>query len=669
MALIIVESPTKARTFNRIFKGKDHFVFATMGHIRDLPNNELSIDYQNNFFPSYKIIASKEKIVAKLKQLAKENKEIILATDPDREGESIAYHIAYILDKAKENWPELSIDENLKRIIFHEITSSAIEEALKNPEKVRVNLVKAQFSRRILDRIVGYELSPVLWKKIGKNWLSAGRVQTVALRLVVEREKEIKNFSTEDYYQVYGVFDFDENSKAKLISKDNLPYEIKTTLKLFAGDYQYTKTSINNSNLSLIKNDLANDQFFVKEIAETTQKRYPPPPFTTSTLQQEAFYRFGFTSKMTMNLAQQLYENGLITYHRTDSFNLSSYFVFKAKDYIESKFGKEYALEKPRGYKTRSRMAQEAHEAIRPTKLEENPKMEKLTANHKKLYQLIFNRAVATQMKEADYKVITMTILSKKNYLFELKNEQILFPGFLKIYQSLSQEKKSFNFKVKVGDQVQLKNLVEESLKTNPPSRYTEASLIKTLEEKGIGRPSTYANIISLIQTKSYLEKDGRYFLPTNLGMAISDYLSEKFPVIFSLDFTAKMEEELDKIAENEIDVIKVLNDFYHPFNQILTQVKSETDKIEVKDEVVGICPEDGGKLLVKLSRFGKFIACENYPKCKYTKSILKTIKGKKCPLCGGEVVIRYTKSKKKFFGCSNYPKCNYQEWRYKNLK
>jgi len=669
MAIIIVESPTKARTFNRIFKGKDYFVFATMGHIRDLPNNKLSINYQNNFFPSYQVIGLKEKIVNKLKQLAKENKEIILATDPDREGESIAYHIAYLLDRAKENWPDLLIDKNLKRIIFHEITSSAIEEALKNPESVRVNLVKAQFSRRILDRIVGYELSPVLWKKIGKNWLSAGRVQTVALRLVVEREKEIKNFLAENYYQIYGVFDFDETKKAKLISKDNLPYEIKTTLKLFAGDYQYRKTSINNSNLPLIKNDLVNDQFFVKDIVETTQKRYPPPPFTTSTLQQEAFYRFGFTSKMTMNLAQQLYENGLITYHRTDSFNLSSYFVFKAKDYIESKFGKEYALEKPRSYKTKSRMAQEAHEAIRPTKLEENPKMEKLTINHKKLYQLIFNRAVATQMKEADYKLIVISILSKKNYLFELRNEQILFLGFLKLYQNSFQEKKSFNFKIKIGDQVQLKSLSEEGLKTNPPPRYTEASLVKTLEEKGIGRPSTYANIISLIQTKNYLEKDGRYFLPTNLGIAISDYLSKKFPVIFSLDFTAKMEEELDKIAENEIDVIKVLNDFYYPFNQVLTQVKNDVDKIEVKDEVVGVCPKDGGRLLIKTSRFGKFIACENYPKCKYKKSILKTVKGKKCPLCGGEVVIRYTKSKKKFFGCSKYPKCNYQEWSYKNLK
>lgn len=669
MALIIVESPTKARTFNRILQGKDYFVFATMGHFRDLPKNRLAIDYENNFKPEYELISSKKKIIEKIKQLAKENNEVIIATDPDREGESIGYHVAYILNQVNENWPEITLkNQNLKRIVFHEITQSALMEALKNPEKIRINLVKAQMSRRILDRIVGYELSPILWKKIGKNWLSAGRVQTVALRLVVEREKEINNFIKENYYQIYAFFDFDKDLKTKLISKDNQPYENKITLNLFAGDYQYVKTNINEKNLSEIKNDLLTDEFFVDDIEETIQKRYPPPPFTTSLLQQEAFNRFGFSSKLTMSLAQSLYENGLITYHRTDSFNLSTYFVFKARDYIKEKYGEKYLPEKPRGYKTKSRLAQEAHEAIRPTKLESNPKLEKLSANHKKLYQLIFNRALATQMKEAEIKVVTIKIRSKKNYLLEGKKENIVFDGFLKLYRDIELNNKSVDFNIKLNDKVNLLNLNEEVNMTNPPPRYTEASLIKTLEEKGIGRPSTYASIISLIQTKSYLEKQGRYFIPTNLGIAISDYLSEKFPQIFSLDFTALMEEDLDQIAENQKQPLEVLKEFYQPFISLLNTEKENKNMIEVKEEEAGICPQCQGKLVIKNSKFGKFIACSNYPKCKYTKSIVKTVANKKCPLCGGEIVIKYTKTKKKFFGCSNYPQCNYQEWSYRKL-
>ncbi len=669
MALIIVESPTKARTFNRILQGKDYFVFATMGHFRDLPKNRLAIDYENNFKPEYELISSKKKIIEKIKQLAKENNEVIIATDPDREGESIGYHVAYILNQVNENWPEITLkNQNLKRIVFHEITQSALMEALKNPEKIRINLVKAQMSRRILDRIVGYELSPILWKKIGKNWLSAGRVQTVALRLVVEREKEINNFVKENYYQIYGFFDFDKDLKTKLVSKDNQSYENKITLNLFAGDYQYVKTNINEKNLSEIKNDLLTDEFFVDDIEETIQKRYPPPPFTTSLLQQEAFNRFGFSSKLTMSLAQSLYENGLITYHRTDSFNLSTYFVFKARDYIKEKYGEKYLPEKPRGYKTKSRLAQEAHEAIRPTKLESNPKLERLSTNHKKLYQLIFNRALATQMKEAEIKVVTIKIRSKKNYLFEGKKENIIFDGFLKLYLDIELNNKNINFNVKPNDKVNLLNLNEEVNTTNPPPRYTEASLIKTLEEKGIGRPSTYASIISLIQTKSYLEKQGRYFIPTNLGIAISDYLSEKFPQIFSLDFTALMEEDLDQIAENQKQPLEVLKEFYQPFISLLNVEKENKNMIEVKEEEAGICPQCQGKLVIKSSKFGKFIACSNYPKCKYTKSIVKTVANKKCPLCGGDIVIKYTKNKKKFFGCSNYPKCNYQEWNYKKL-
>ncbi|MCX7956115.1 MAG: type I DNA topoisomerase [Patescibacteria group bacterium] len=669
MSLIIVESPTKARTFNRIFQGKDFFVFATMGHFRDLPKEKLAIDYQNNFKPEYQISSSKKKVVEKIIQLAKENKEIIIATDPDREGESIGYHVAFVLNKINENWPEINFKDNhLKRIVFHEITEKAINDALANPQKIRLDLVKAQISRRILDRIVGYELSPLLWNKIGKNWLSAGRVQTVALRLVVEREKEINNFEKEDYYQIYGFFDFDENLKTKLISKNEKNYEQKINLNLFAGNYQYIKTSINEQNLNLLKNNILNDEFFIENIEETITKRFPPPPFTTSLLQQEAFNRFGFSSKMTMNLAQSLYENGLITYHRTDSFNLSTYFVFKARDYIKEKYGEKYLPEKPRSYKTKSRLAQEAHEAIRPTNFNKNQKLEKMSSNHKKLYQLIFNRALATQMKEAEFKVLTIKIKSKKGYLFEGKKEKIIFDGFLKLYKEYEKNNQNFDFKVKTGDKVNLISLTEEKNTTNPPPRYTEALLIKTLEEKGIGRPSTYASIISLIQNKNYLEKEGRYFLPNPLGTAISDYLSLKFPKIFSLDFTALMEDDLDKIAQGEKIPVDVLNEFYLPFNNLLKSAKFDNEKIEIQEREIGICPECQGKLIIKTSKFGKFIACSNYPKCRYTKPILKTIANKKCPKCNGDIVIKYTKSKKKFFGCINYPKCNFSSWSLKEI-
>lgn len=666
MALIIVESPTKARTFNRILDPKEYFVFATLGHIRDLPGNKISINYDKDFQPDYAIIKNKEKVVDKLKKLASENKEIILATDPDREGESISYHVAYLLDKISEKWPEISLkDENLKRIVFHEITPNALKEALANPSTLRLSLVKAQQARRILDRIVGYELSPLLWKKTGKNWLSAGRVQTVALRLVVEREKEIKNFKIEDYYQVYGEFGI----KAKLISKDGVPYEEKTTIKLFSGDYTYSKTSLNQSNFEFIKNDLISDKYFVTDIEENIVKRYPPPPFTTSLLQQDAFYKFGFSSKMTMNLAQGLYERGLITYHRTDSFNLSSSFVFKAKDYIAEKFGQNYALEKPRGFKTRSKLAQEAHEAIRPTKLiSELKTTEKLTINHKKLYGLIFNRAVASQMKEAEIRVIKITIQGEKKYLFESNTEQVVFDGFFKLLNPKFAEANKTRPSIKKDQPIDLSSVENEALQTKPPPRYNEASLIRILEEKGIGRPSTYAPIINLIQVKNYVEKESRYFIPTPLGTSICDYLSASFPSLFDLEFTASMEDDLDKIANDEKNFISILKEFFDPFRTILEERKKDVEMIKIEDKIEGICPLDGGNLITRFSRFGKFIACANYPKCKYTKSVLKTVKGKKCPKDGGDIVVRYSKNKKRFYGCSNYPKCNFSAWTIKEI-
>lgn len=675
MALIIVESPTKARTFNYILKSKgqedknNYFVFASMGHIRDLPKSKIAIDYEHDFKPDLEPILNKEKIITQLKKLALENQEIILATDQDREGEAISYHIAYILGYINEDWPNIGFKEgsSLKRIVFHEITSKALAEALANPETLRLDLVKAQMARRILDRVVGYELSPLLWKKTGKNWLSAGRVQTVALRLIVEREKEIKAFKSEDYFQIIGLFDKD--IKAKLVSKDNILYEQKYTLKLFAGDYQYTKTTINKDNIEGIKQDCLSDKYKVSDVTESVAPRYPMPPYTTSLLQQDAYYKNGFSSKQTMRLAQDLYERGLITYHRTDSFNLSARFVFPAKEYIEKKYGKEYALEKPRGFRTRSKSAQEAHEAIRPTKLLEakaafkGKKESKLTVNHQRLYTLIFNRAIATQMKEAQIKTVKATIVSDKNYLFESEQQQVIFDGFLKVFDPYYVTNHQTVIILEKGTSIDIKTLEEKALLSKAPPRYNEASLIKTLEEKGIGRPSTYAMIISLIQMKNYTEKDGRYFIPTSIGTSICDYLSSSFPKIFDLSYTANLEDGLDRIANKEEDYIKLLRDFYTPFKKELELRKEDNSMLKVEDDIKGICPEDGGNLISRFSRFGKFIACANYPKCKYTKSIVKVVKNKKCPLCQGDVVVKFTKTKKRFYGCGNYPKCKWSAW------
>ncbi len=698
MALIIVESPTKARTFSRMLsyasknaqQENDFLVFATMGHIRDLPKNRMAIDYKENFKPTYEIISTKRRVVAELKKLAGKNKEIILATDPDREGEAIAYHAAYILGFISERWPnsKLKNGDKLKRIVFHEITSSALSEALKSPGRLRLDLVSAQQVRRILDRIVGYELSPLLWKKMGKNWLSAGRVQTVALRLIVEREKEIKNFRIADYYQIYGFFKSDIEkvksisftpevkdaaTKAKLISKDELSYEQQFTLKLFVGEYRYTKTTIDQKNVSEIKSDLEKDRYRVTQIKEEIQKRYPPPPFTTSLLAQDAFYKYGFTSKMSMRLAQDLYELGLITYHRTDSFNLSTSFVFAAKEYIEKNLGAEYALEKPRGYRTKSKLAQEAHEAIRPTKLNplaaDSVKDKKITVNHKKLYKLIFDRSVATQMREASIKHITITISAEKGYLFKSEMLQVIFDGFFRVLNPDFVKKNRTLPDIKEGERLRLLSVEPVESQTKPPPRYNEASLIKTLEEKGIGRPSTYAPIISLIQEKNYVEKENRYFVPTKLGEAISDYLAKAFPQLFDLDFTAKMEENLDSLAEGKTDLLKLLNEFNTPFQKELMVKKNDKTVINVEEEVKETCPKCASPLVVRYSKFGKFLACSNYPKCKFTKPFLKFIPNRFCPLDKGRIVLRFTKKRKKFFGCENYPKCKYSAWRLNLLK
>jgi len=672
MSLIIVESPTKARTFNRLLKGQNekHFVFATMGHIRDLPSKSLAIDYEKNFQPKYEVIKNKDKIVSQLRKLAKENDEIILATDPDREGESIAYHIAYLLGFYQEKWPNFlnkDKEKKLKRIVFHEITKKALEEALNSPSSVRLPLVKAQIARRLLDRIVGYELSPLLWKKIGKNWLSAGRVQTIALRLIVEREKEIENFLMEEFYRIKGLFEIKKNNiEAKLMTFHHQPIEKKETLNLFAGPYQFSKTVIDKKNVDAVVNELKNDSYKVLEIKEEVVNRYPPPPFITSTLQQEAFYRFGFSSKMTMKLAQDLFEQGYITYHRTDSFNLSTNFVFRAKDYIEKTFGKEYALEKPRGYRNKSKLAQEAHEAIRPTRLEEIDKKAGLTINHLKLYRLIFDRAVATQMKEAKIKTIKITIGSDLGNNFLSESQEVIFDGFLKLLPP-DFSKKNFSPKdININEKANLNKIEPILSTTQPPPRYNEASLIKILEEKGIGRPSTYATILATIQNRYYVEKENRYFKPTKLGQAIVDYLSKAFVNIFQIDFTAQMEDKLDEITQEKVDLVKLLSDFYSPFSLSLKTEKEKKEVIDVEEEIKENCPQCGAPLTIRYSRFGKFLACSRYPDCKFTKSFHQKITGKKCPKCGGDIVVKFSKKKKRFYSCANWPKCDYVVWKLK---
>lgn len=663
MSIIIVESPTKARTFAYLFKNKNYQIFSTLGHIRDLPKNKLSIDYHQNFYPQYELINSRKTIITKIKEALKKDKEIILATDPDREGESISYHLLYLLGYIKKEWPEIVIKKNnFKRVVFHEITTSAINDAFSNPTQLRTDLVKAQMARRILDRIVGYELSPVLWKKTGKNWLSAGRVQTVALRLIVEREKEIKQFVSEKYWVIEAIFE--NNLRAKLIRINNELVEIKNELKVFDGRYTFTKTNIDDEKKDKIVNDLLSDKFIIDKIEIKESFKFPPPPFTTSLLQQQAFYRLNFSSKLTMKLAQDLYENGLITYHRTDSFNLSAKFLFGAKDYIKKKYGKDYALEKPRSYKTKSKLAQEAHEAIRPTTFNESPlKLKSLTKNHRRLYQLIFKRALATQMKEAKIEEIFIYILSQKGYLFNAHQERILFDGFLVLEnENKKKAQDGFGNLLREKGEILLKEVIPLEKSTQPPLRYTEASLIKSLEEKGIGRPSTYAMIISLINQRNYIEKKGRYFIPTVVGESICQFLVNQFPQIFDLQFTALMEDALDEIANNKKNQITVLENFYKTLIDQKKKINYQ-EKLKIDEESDEKCSLCQSPLVVKYSKYGKFLACSQYPQCRFTKKINYYLDGALCPKCGGKIIIKFSKKGKKFYGCENYPKCDYSSW------
>lgn len=664
MNLVIVESPTKARTLSR-FLGRDYQIEATLGHIMDLPKTQLGVDVAHGFKPSYIVIPRQKTRVAQLKKLVLGAGRIILATDPDREGEAIASHIKDVLGS----------NVKFSRIVFHEITPFAVKEALAHPRGIDINLVLAQQARRILDRLVGYKLSPLLWKKVRRG-LSAGRVQSVTVRLIVEREREIENFQPEEYWQIEAKL---KKSRAPtdtavlfiLIEKDGQKYETRKVYSLFAGDYTVTKTTIKNEKeAQKIIEDVKEQKYKVVSVEKRLVERTPPPPFTTSTLQQEAGRRFGFSAKQTMALAQKLYEEGHITYHRTDSVNLSPVFLAAAKKFLEKNYGPKYSLEKPRVYKTKSRLAQEAHEAIRPTNISNQPSAisHQLGRDYGKLYELIWQRAVASQAAPAVLETTGVTVLTDNGYKFYTTGSVIKFAGFLKIYPQGLEEKVLPVYQE--GELLDLVELFPQQKFTEPPPRYTEMSLIKTLEEKGIGRPSTYAPIIATIQERQYVEKnETKRFVPTVLGEATNDFLVGNFADVVDIPFTAEMEDELDEIAQGEKKWQPVVGDFYQPFAQKLITVENEAQKVKIKALETGEkCEKCGAPLVIRLGKFGKFLACSRFPKCDFTKAYVEKT-DLFCPRCHGEIVLKRTKKGRSFYGCANWPKCKFAAWRKEEIE
>jgi DNA topoisomerase-1 len=655
MKLVIVESPTKANTIKK-FLEKDYNVIASYGHIRDLPKSKFGIDIENNFNPTYIIPTKTKKRVNEIKKLTQKSDLVILATDPDREGEAIAWHLLQVLN----------LKDNYQRIVFHEITKEALKRALENPRKIDLNLVLAQQARRILDRIVGYKLSPFLWAKIAKR-LSAGRVQSAALRLICEREKEIQNFVPQEYWQI-----------SVLIKKIDLEKSTANQFEaiLFKKDGKVIpKLGLTKKEeVDEILKDLKESEFRVKNIEKKEVKRNPLPPFTTSTLQQEAWQKFKFPAKLTMQLAQRLYETGLITYHRTDSLNLSDLALSLAKNFILKNYGSNYY--QLRKYKTKSKVAQEAHEAIRPTFPDNTPEklILKLDKNQLKLYTLIWQRFIASQMAPAIFNSTNVEIEAKvqkgksidRSYILKATGQSLKFDGFLKIYPIEYKEKEIPHLEKE--ELLKLIKLIPSQHFTQPPPRYTEASLVKELEKNGIGRPSTYATIISTLQERNYVQKNKeKKFVPTEIGLFVNDILLKHFPEIVDLKFTAKMEDNLDKIAKGEKNWLLVLKEFYDPFEKNLQKKYQEVEKIDYNSdnsEEKKVCPLCGAPLVVKFSKFGKFYACSNFPNCKYTAPIEEKKLGIKCPKCKeGEIIEKRTKKGKIFYSCSNWPECDFALW------
>jgi len=641
MNLVIVESPAKGKTIEK-YLGKDYKVLASFGHVRDLPAKNIGVDVKNDFTPEYIIPAKAKKVVSELKSEIAKSDMLYLATDYDREGEAIAWHLVEAIKPKKP----------VKRITFHEITKSAICEAIKHPREIDLNLVNAQQARRILDRLVGYKLSPFLWKKVAQG-LSAGRVQSVAVRLIVDKEKEIQKFVTQEYWSL----------EAKL-SKEDYPDNIFQAILTEKDNQKIDRLTIKNeAEAKKVLDDLNQADYIISDIQKAEKKRYPAPPFTTSTLQQEAGSKLHFSAKQTMRLAQNLYEAGLITYMRTDSVNVARQALDSAAEVIKKKFGQNYALSQPRYYKTKSKGAQEAHEAIRPTNLS----LEVAGKNQEvRLYQLIWKKTIASQMAEAVFDETNLKIQAK-NYGFSSTGVKTKFDGFTKLYQNNLNDKQILP-PLEKGEKLSLIGLEKIQHFTEPPARYSEGTLIKELEKRGIGRPSTYAPTISTIQDRGYVEKVEGKFVPKDIGTAVTEILIKHFSDIIDYNFTAKMEEELDDIAEGKLKWQPVLKKFYDPFSKNLSIKMLEVQKSDLTEKTDKKCPKCGKNLLIKIGRYGKFLACGGYPECKHTqpldgditkKEAQKT--DKKCPKCKKDLVLKESKYGK-FLACSGYPDCKFTE-------
>ena len=636
--LVIVESPTKAKTIKK-YLGRNYQVIASNGHLRDLPKSSLGIDIDNNFEPKYINVRGKAKKINELKDEAKKAENIYLATDPDREGEAIAWHLSYLLD--------LDINDK-NRVEFNEITKDTVTKAINNPRKIDMDLVNSQQARRLLDRIVGYKISPVLWKKI-KSGLSAGRVQSVALKLVVEREKEIENFIPEEYWKIESTHNKDgKNFTANFfgVEKDN----------------KISKLKLNNEEeVNKILDSIDKDGFKVIEVKKTKRRTKPYKPFTTSTLQQESSNKLGFSTSKTMMLAQRLYESGLISYMRTDSTRLSKEIVNETLKYIDENYGKEYR-NKGNSYSKKSENSQDAHEAIRPVSIFQDPKKirKDLSDDEYKLYNLIWRRTVQSQMKASIYESTRITINSNGN-IFYANGNITLFDGFKKVWKMSDNTVELPD--IEEGDILKLVKIDKTQHFTNPPPRYTEASLVKTLEENGIGRPSTYSSIIDNIKKRNYVNLEQRKFHATKLGINVSELLDNNFSDIINVKFTAEMEDTLDSVEDAEVYWKDVLNDFYVVFENDLKNAEEDDKTYKVKDKKTGEkCPVCGGDLVYKDGRNGRFIGCSNFPDCTYTANIKKTI-GVDCPKCGGDILEKVSKRGKVFYGCDNYPECDFASW------
>jgi len=654
MKLVIVESPTKARTISK-FLGPDYIIRASMGHVMDLPKSKIGIDFEHGFAPLYEMVSDKKAIISDLKAQAKKASEIILATDPDREGEAIASSVAKILGDNKDEF---------KRIVFHEITKEAIEEALKTPRNIDRNLVDAQTARRVLDRLVGYKLSPLLWKKVRRG-LSAGRVQSVALRLIVEREREIEKFAKEKYWTIAAILN---KIEFELIEINNEKIESQKVFNLYDGQYKVTRTVIDNLQKALgVVKDLKTKTFVVSDVIKKQAKRSPGAPYTTSTLQQDASRRLGINGKRTMSLAQKLYEEGYITYHRTDSVTISSSAVLSIINFVKKEYGEKYAPSSPRRYSAKQKLAQEAHEAIRPTKafVLGTEVSQSLGGAYGKLYDLIWRRAIASQMSDA--LIESTTVLVDANpYKLKANGSVLVFDGFLKVNPSGMEDNKLPRFTQ--GEQLDLVSVLEKEHETLPPPRYNDASIIKTLEEKGIGRPSTYATIISTIEYRSYIERQEGKFSPTPIGTAVNDFLVTNFSDIDDIPFTAQMEDEFDQIATGQIKWAPMMKDFYAPFEKKLKEVEG-ADRIKISTEETNEkCPKCGLPLIVRSGKFGKFLACSGFPECKFTKAFTEET-DQICPKDGGKIVIKKTRKGRKFYGCVNYPACTFAAWKLEDIK